>query len=72
MHSSEAFQMMTQFAEQVIDGHIRKRLFYALNQTKLFQKFKYELDFDLKLRDQWFKFKAKRYEEWVRDYLEVW
>ncbi len=70
MSSREAFQVMAAFAEQVSDKDARKRLIYALNRNKPFKNFKYEVDYNEEVRQSWFKFKADRYEEWVKSYLE--
>jgi len=54
----------------VNDPDIRDRLIYALNQHRPFQNFKYEVGFKEEIRQQWFAFKAQKYIEWVKDYLE--
>jgi len=70
MSSKDAFQVMKDFIDQVTDKKIRSRLIYALNRNKPFQNFKYEIGYDEEVRQQWFKFKAYSYEEWVKTYLE--
>ena len=69
MSSREAFQIMEDFTNQVSNQEIRNRLIYALNRNKPFKNFKYEVDYNEEVRQQWFKFKAYKYEEWVKDYL---
>ncbi len=71
MPSREAFQIMADFTGLVENTKIRNRLIYALNQNKPFRKFKYEVDYNEHIRQQWFKYKSYRYEEWVKTYIEV-
>jgi len=70
MRSRVAFQIMEDFTTQVSDKEIRNRLIYALNKNKPFKNFKYEVDYNEDIRQEWFKFKAFKYEEWVKEYLE--
>ena len=70
MSSRKAYQIMEDFTEIVTDRNIRKRLLHALGRNRPFQKFKYEVDYDEDVRQQWFRYKAYRYEDWVRSYLE--
>jgi len=70
MPSREAFQLMEDFTEQVSNKEIRNRLVYALNRNRPFKNFKYEVDYNEDVRQHWFKFKAYRYEEWVKEFLE--
>jgi len=70
MPSREAFQVMEDFTEQVSNKEIRNRLVYALNRNRPFKNFKYEVDYNEDVRQHWFKFKAYRYEEWVKEFLE--
>ncbi len=70
MSSRDAFRMMEDFVMQVPDIKIRNRLIYALNKNKPFKNFRYEVDYHEEIRQQWFKFKAYRYEEYVRELLE--
>ncbi|MGB4960907.1 MAG: UPF0158 family protein [Saprospiraceae bacterium] len=71
MPSREAFRIMEDFADQVTNKKIRNRLIYALEMSKPFKHFKYEVDCNEDIRQQWFKFKEYRYEEWVKDYCEM-
>jgi len=70
MSSRDAFQIMEDFTDQVSNKEIRNRLIYALNRNKPFKNFKYEVDYNEEVRQNWFKFKTYKYEEWVKDYLE--
>ncbi len=67
--SREAYRMMTDFTEEVMNSQIKNRLIYALNRNKPFKNFKYEVDYNEEVRQHWFKFKSKKYQEWVGDYL---
>lgn len=70
MSSREAFEIMEEFTLQIKNIKIQNRLIYALNRRKPFRNFKYEIDCHEDIRQQWFKFKAYKYEEWVKNYLE--
>ncbi len=70
MSSREAFQIMEAFAAQISDTTIQDRLYYALNKNKPFRNFKHEVDYNEEVRQQWFKFKATKYQEYVRTFLE--
>lgn len=70
MPARDAFQIMEDFIDQVSNQKIKNRLIYALNNRKPFRNFKYEVDYNETVRQQWFKFKDYRYQEWVKDYLE--
>ena len=66
MSSREAFQIMEDFLDEISNKGIRERLVYALNSNRPFKNFKYEVDYDEEVRQQWFQFKAHRYQEWVK------
>lgn len=70
MSSRDGFQIMEDFIEQVSNNEIKNRLIYALNRNKPFKNFTYEVDYNEEVRQQWFRFKTYKYEEWVRRYLE--
>ena len=60
---------MEDFTEEVSNIRIKARLINALNKRKPFRHFNNEVDSNEKVRQQWFKFKAYKYEEWVKDKL---
>ena len=68
--SSEMFQIMEDFTDQVQSEYIKERLINALSRKKPFRNFKYEIDENEKIRQQWFSYKAYRYEAWVKAYLQ--
>jgi len=70
MSSEESFSIMEDFAAQVGHQGIKARLFGALNGRKPFRNFKNQVDYNENLRQAWFAFKQKRYEEWVMRQLE--
>ncbi len=61
---------MEAFTDEVADQRIKERLVYALERNKPFRNFKYEVDYDEEVRQQWFAFKAEKYRKWVKDYLD--
>ena len=69
MSSHKAYQIMAAFTYEVSDIRIRVKLMDALEKRKPFQNFKYEVDYNEEIRQQWFKFKAKKYIEYVETEL---
>jgi hypothetical protein len=53
----------------VADKNIRDRISYALKRSKPFRNFKYEVDYNEEVRQQWFQFKEQRYIDYVKTYL---
>jgi hypothetical protein len=70
MDSRHSFSIMEQFAEEMDDEHVQDRLRYAQSRSHPFSKFKDEIEYDGKLRQQWLDFKDKKYVEWVEDQLK--
>jgi hypothetical protein len=64
--SNEAFETMSDFANQLIDSNLQSRLFDALRKNKPFREFKFAIDNSGEYREQWFDFKNK----WQQDFLE--
>lgn len=69
MSSREAFQIMADFVDVVSNNRIKERLINALNRSKPFSNFKREVDYNEEVRQQWFKFKAYKYQDWVIETL---
>jgi len=65
MMSSDGYRIMEDFADQVRDRRLQKRLIERLNGRSPFANFKNAID-NSDARDDWFKFKQKGYEAWVR------
>jgi hypothetical protein len=63
--SSEAFETMSEFAEQLTDSNLQNRLFDALRKNKPFREFKFVIDNSGDYRKQWFDFKNK----WQQDFV---
>jgi len=57
--SSEAFEIMSEFADQVSDNKLQSRLFDALRKNKPFRGFNFVIDSSGDFRQQWFTFKNK-------------
>jgi len=63
--SSEAFEIMTEFVDQLTDINLQNRLFDALRKNKPFREFKFIIDNSGDFRQQWFDFKNK----WQQDFV---
>lgn len=63
--SSEAFEIMSEFANQVSDNNLQSRLFDALRKNKPFREFKFVIDNSGDFRKQWFDFKNKSQQDFV-------
>lgn len=69
MSSGEGFEIMEDFVEEVTDAQLKKALIEALNRKRPFANFKAEVEASSH-RQQWFDFRTKRYQEYVREALE--
>ena len=69
MNSSEAFDIMEDFAVQINEVSVKSRFLNALSHKKPFQNFNHTLHYYPALREEWFKFKRLRYIEYVKDVL---
>ncbi len=63
--SNDAFEIMSDFSNQLNDPKLQARLFYALNNKKPFRAFKFIIDNSDDYRQQWFDFKNK----WQQDFV---
>jgi len=63
--SNEAFELMSEYAEQVLDEKLQSRLFEALRKNKPFRAFNFVIDNSENFRQNWFKFKAKGQQDFV-------
>jgi hypothetical protein len=70
MSSSEAFEVMRDFAEQVDDPILQDKLEQALEGRKPFANFKIQIDNSGDYRQRWFDFKEKRLIEYVEENLK--
>lgn len=68
--SFEAFEMMTEFAEQLTENAaLQNQLLKALNKRKPFREFKFVIDNEDEYREKWFAFKDNWQQEYVRKKL---
>jgi hypothetical protein len=63
--SSEAFETMSAFADQLSDKNLQSRLFDTLRKNKPFKEFKFVINNSGDFRQQWFDFKNK----WQQDFV---
>ena len=70
MSSHESFEVMADFAETVDNKNLQDRLYKALNKSKPFRNFKWEIDNSGEYRQKWFDFKNQRLIEFVKDQIE--
>jgi hypothetical protein len=68
--SHEAYDVMAEFSSYVEDGRMRSRLESALHGKGAFRRFKDTLREYPEVEKQWFKFKAERDKEEVKNWLE--
>ena len=65
MESWEAFQVMEDFVEEIEEERLKEYLLKILNRKRPFANFKAEIE-SSEYRQDWFDFKNKKYEEYVR------
>ncbi|MCK4346279.1 MAG: hypothetical protein KAX05_13430 [Bacteroidales bacterium] len=70
MTSRESFNLMADFAESIDNPRLQDRLFNALNKSKPFQNFKWQIDNSGEYRQQWFDFKNMHYIELVKGQID--
>jgi len=63
--SSEVFDIMSEFTDQVSDNKLQNQLIDALRKNKPFREFKFVIDNSGDFRQQWFDFKNK----WQQDFV---
>lgn len=68
MMSGDSFRIMEDFADQVRNKGLKNHLIEKLNNRRPFANFKRTID-NSDVRDEWFEFKQKGYEAWVRHEL---
>ena len=71
MPSFESFKIMEGFIEEIDNKKLQNRLINALNRSKPFRNFKYEIDNSGEYRQMWFDFKGQKYFEWVKDQVDA-
>ncbi len=70
MTSNESFEIMTDFAGSVDNQQLQDRLFKALNKSKPFRNFKWEIDNSGEYRQKWFDYKNQKLIEFVKTQIE--
>ena len=70
MESWEAFKVMEEFTYEVKDERLQEDLTKILNRKSPFANFKFEIE-SSEYREQWFKFRTKKYEEFLKEKLEL-
>jgi len=68
--SYKAFDFMVEFARMLADRRIQKKLYSALNGRGAFRRFKDTLREYPEVEKEWFRFKAERDKEEVKEWLE--
>jgi len=63
--SNEAFEIMSEFADQLTDKNLQSRLFNALRKNKPFREFKFVIDNSGDNKQLWFDFKTKWQQNFV-------
>lgn len=71
METHDSFRIMTDFTESVDNSKLQDRLINALNKSKPFRNFKWQIDNSDDYRQEWFKFKKSHYIEWVKDQMDT-
>jgi hypothetical protein len=66
----EYFQIMADFIDKVVDKKVQDRLINALNKSKPFRNFKYEIDNSGEYRQKWFDFKEQEYCKWIETQIK--
>ena len=70
MESREAFQIMEDFVDEISDPRLNEDLIKILNRKSPFANFKQEIETST-YRQKWFDFKDRKYEDYVKNCLEV-
>ncbi|MEO5570141.1 MAG: UPF0158 family protein [Bacteroidia bacterium] len=65
----EAFQIMEDFTEQLSDERLQNNLVRALNRPKPFHNFRFVLEEDNEVLQQWYKFRDAAYLEKAKEFL---
>ena len=68
LESHDSFQIMEDFVDTLNDSNeLKEKLFTAINKTKPFRNFKYEIDNSGDFRQKWFDFKS----EWLINRIRI-
>ena len=70
MDSYNAFKIMEGFLDEINDLNFKEDLARILNRKSPFANFKVVIE-SSKYRKIWFEYRTKRYEEYVKDHLDI-
>ncbi|MEA1887374.1 MAG: UPF0158 family protein [Bacteroidota bacterium] len=70
MESREAYRVMEDFVDEIDDERMQENLYKILSRKSPFANFKDEIETS-DYREQWFDFRTRKYEEYVKEQLEV-
>ena len=70
MSSSESFEVMEGFTEQISDKTLQAKLYAVLGRDRPFRRFKDLIDYEDEYRTSWFEYKNKKDIEWVTRQIE--
>jgi hypothetical protein len=70
MESREGFKVMEEFTYEVKDERLQEDLINILNRKSPFANFKFEIE-SSEYREQWFKFRTKKHEEFLKQKLKL-
>ena len=70
MSSSESFEVMEGFTEQISDKTLQAKLYAVLGRDRPFRRFKDLIDYEDEYRTNWFEYKNKKDTEWVTRQIE--
>ncbi len=71
MSTHESFRIMADFAENIDNDKLQERLINALNKSKPFGNFKWQIDNSGDYRQEWFDFKKACYIDWVKKQIQI-
>jgi len=69
MDSNHSYKVMERFIDTVEDKQLADRLYNAINRSKPFHNFRYELDYSDEYLKKWYAFKSQAMIEWVKEQL---
>jgi len=69
MDSNHSYKVMERFIDTVEDKQLADRLYNAINRSKPFHNFRYELDYSDEYLKKWYAFKSQAMTEWVKEQL---
>lgn len=70
MESHESYNVMVDFVDEVNDIRLKEDLIKILNRRSPFANFKAEIE-SSDYREEWFAFRTKKYEEYIKEYLDI-